>query len=57
MDVIGLLPWNTHILRIDIFIQSFLKCVIKRGPQAGAGKRAGRRREASQAFTFKPSDN
>lgn len=37
----GLLPWNTHVLRIDIFIQSFLKWIIRRCTQAGVGKRAG----------------
>lgn len=41
LDMLGLLPWNTHVFRIDIFIQSFLKWIIRRCPQAGVGKRAG----------------
>lgn len=41
LDMVGLLPWNTRVFKIDIFIQSFLKWVIRRCPQAGVGKRAG----------------
>ena len=36
----GLLPWNTHVFRIAIFIQSFLKWIIRRCTQAGVGKSA-----------------
>lgn len=39
LNMAGRLLWNTHVSRIDIFIQSFLKWIIRRCPQAGVGKR------------------